>query len=192
MQCVKFILFPSSVGRLLKDKVLSICDLDNVEKLSSILSEVSVNKIMYLNQGCTPISSSTTTPSSDCKTTDLFRLDIFNSYVDNNSFGENYKPQTPVYTVGSILNALTEIGDEEVVPSLEKMLHNYHLGFTVHRIKPKTYGVVFQPLCEVNSPDERLSKYLKDMEGLLSDLSLELNDGEMLAEDIFQHYLSLM
>lgn len=192
MQNIKLILFPSFVGGLLEEKTIAPSDLNDIEKLSTILSELSVNKILYLNEyhGDDAVPVTETRPMD--KALNVFRLDIFKAYVANNEFGVGYKSNVPVYSVGSTLNALTDVGNENMTPSLEKMLHLYHLGFTVYRIEPKIYGVVFQPLCEVDSPYVRLGKHLKDMEGLLSDLSLELNDKELIDEDIYQYYLDLI
>lgn len=183
MQKISLILYPPFVQEHLNNKSIAPENLGDCEKLSTILSEYSVNKILYLNDG------KVTDPSKCC---DVLNLGIFKSYVANNSFGEDVKSTIPHYTVGNSLNALCKVGDEAMVPVLEKNLHNYHLPFKVLRIKPKIYAVIFQPLCEVDSPRERSSKYLKDMEGLLSEISLELNDVELLEEDIYQQYLSLI
>lgn len=184
-------MFPSFIGELLESKSLYPRDLCDVKKMSTILSELSVIKILYLNDSTICTSSSSSDSLAD-RALDFFNLNIFKSYVTHNTFESNIEPDVPVYTVGTTLNALTRVGDEGINPVLEKNLHNYALPFRTVRIKPNTYAVVFQSLCEVDSPSVRMNNYLKDMEKLISEVSLELNDEELLVEDIYQHYLSLV
>lgn len=188
MQNVKICLFPSFVGELIAQGTIQPTDLSDCEKLTAILSEYSVNKIKYLNTG--EHTSSSINPVSD-QAIKVFNLDILNDYVANNSFMRDVKTSVPFYTAGPTLAALSQVGDEAMVPALTKALHNFALPFKTYRLKPKLYGVVFEPLHEVSSPCERVSIYSKDMESLVSEISLELSDSELLGEDIYQHYLSL-
>lgn len=183
MKKVKIILYPPFVQELLDKKLVTTEQMMDCNKFLSILSEYSVNKILYLNDGGGP-------DDSNCSS--LFNLDIFKSYASHNSFGAGVKTSLPHYTVGSTLKALCRVGDEEITETLEGQLHNYALRFNTIRLNSKTYGVIFQPLCEVDTPTDRANLYLKDMRGLLAEISLELNDKELLEEDLYQYYLSLM
>lgn len=189
MQKIKILMFPSFIGELLESKALHYSDLCDIKKMSTILSELSVIKILSLND-----SSSVTAASNSKvdKALSLFNLEIFKSYVTNANFENVTDTNVPIYTVGNTLNALTSVGNEGINPVLEKNLHNFALPFRTARIKPNTYAIIFQPLCEVDSPQVRVDKYLKDMESLLEEVSLELSDNELLVEPIYQHYLSLV
>lgn len=192
MQKIMLSVFPSFIGEMLAQGSILPEELNDCDKLTTILSEYSVNKIVYLNKNIYTTVDSMSSDGVKDRTSELFMLDIFKSYVVNNSFTDDVSSAVPSYTAGPILAALCKVGDEAIVPSLTQSLHQFALPFKVYRIKHKTYGVVFQPLCEVNSPCERLSKYLKDMEALVSLVSLELTDSELLDEDLYQHYLSLI
>ena len=183
MRKIKIKLYPSIIGELLEKKVLKLSDLGDCEKISTILSEYSVQKIIYLNNDFA---------SRGDGADEILHLDIFKGYVSDNSFGESVTLTSPSYTVGGTLNALCRVGDERLTPVVQKSLHNFALRFDVARIDSKTYAVIFKPLCEVDSPLERTAHYLKDMKGLLSEISLELNDTELLEEELYQQYVSLM
>ena len=182
MQNVTICLFPPFISGLLASGAITPLDLISCEKLTPILSELSVNKIKYLNSPT----------KEDCdKAINMFKLDILNSYVANNSVLADVQTSVPVYVSGPTLAALSPVGDESMVPVLAKSLHNYSLSFKTYRIKPKLYAVVFEPLHEVSSPTARDIAHYKDMEALVSEIALELSDAELLGEDIYQHFLSL-
>ena len=184
MNKIKICLFPSFVGDLIEQKAISVTELDDEKKLSSILSDLSVNKIRWLND------NSNSYPPSKCQTL-LYtsKLQYMTGYDPVISSGSTMDAPD---TVGDLLTALTPVGDEGMVAPLKKALHNYALRFTVHRIKPKIYAIVFKQLCEVDSPHERLRMHKQDIASLLKEISMELNDKEMLAEPFYHYYLSIL
>lgn len=181
MKRIKLILFPSFVQEQLDNKAIRPEELMDVNKISAILSDYSVVKILYLNNHAHSPQSS--------KAIDIFNLHPLNDYVLNNHYGKDYDGSLPVYTVKDTLHALTRVGDEAMLPALEKQLHNYHLPFKHIRIAPKTYALIFGNLQEVSSPSERNQLFVKDMEDLLSSMSLDLTDKELFEEDMYASFL---
>lgn len=186
MRNIKLVLLPPSLNSIIEcgsmklDEILS-------ENLLSILSEPSVNKLIYLNDVQPPVTGKV----DDSKARELLFVDLLCQYASANHLSGKIKTSIPYYTVANLLESLCSVGDEGIVPSLEKQLHNYALRFNVKRMGTKTYAIIFKPLCEVENHQQRTDYFLKDMKELLSEISLELTDKELLQEDLYQQYLSL-
>lgn len=176
---LRLILYPSFVGKLLNKKIINSKQLLDPRVLANVLSTHSLNKIKYLNSSAL----------GKDKCADLLNLSVFSKYVTNNSFNEIVKTNTPMYAVGNILTALTEPGEEKLVPEIEKQLYMYHLPFTFYKIDNKCYGIVFKDLKPIDSPLERKENTIKDMDTFLTEVSKEVSDQDLLQEPIFKRFL---
>ena len=172
MSNIKLVLIPPFMAAGVKSGAIEKSKLLDLGALRSILSDLSVAKYFYLNSNTF--------------------LNKLKEYVDNPLPSPPDDIKLAGCGYGSVLDCLCSVGDEPLNKALVTQLTNYALRFDVVHISNKTYGIMFKPLCEVESPCERFGMFRQDLDELLKQVTLVMPDSELLQEDLYQEYLSLM
>ena len=186
MSNIKLVLIPPFMAAGVKSGAIEKSKLLDLGALRSILSDLSVAKYFYLNSN-TFLNKKQSAPIAD-----LLLLNKLKEYVDNPLPSPPDDIKLAGCGYGSVLDCLCSVGDEPLNKALVTQLTNYALRFDVVHISNKTYGIMFKPLCEVESPCERFGMFRQDLDELLKQVTLVMPDSELLQEDLYQEYLSLM
>lgn len=186
MSKIKLVLVPPFMVKHVNSGAIKKSDLLDWSKLRAILSDLSVAKYYRLN-------TQLVCESADSRAImGLLCLNNLKEYVDNPLTDVPKEVDSAALGYTGVLDYLCEVGNEPMNEVLKTQISKYALRFDVLHISNKTYGIMFKPLCEVDSPCSRLEMFRQDLDELLKQVSLEMSDQELLQEDLFQEYLSLM
>ena len=93
--------------------------------------------------------------------------------------------------IETILEALSPDGYEDNVKDIDTLLHTFSLDFSFIKVGIKEYVIILNELKEAESPHDRLTDALNSMESLLTALTEDLSDDQIINEPLYTTYLAL-
>lgn len=176
---LKLWFFPKAVGTALANNVLVPSQLNNPNSLNDILSDRVVGKIHFMNN------------LSEMQDNKLARSLSVLGLTWLTEYACNAKDWAIKWLPDGFISALAEDGDEALSGHIDKQLQHFHVPFTVVRINNKEYGIIFGDGISLENPDERVAYLKRDMEMLLTTVSPETSQIEMLHEPVFNTFVDL-
>jgi hypothetical protein len=205
---IKLFFYPHFIKEVLDSGCLQLHELDDIDRLQHILSEIDVSKISYLNNR----------PDDDLN--DRLNLTIFDGYMptfkevsvdinesnitnkDKLHSGDDYKPRykeipyiSPIVSIPNVLYSLSRTGFEGMIDGILDNINSFYLGYTGVRIRYGVYGIIFKEMEYFegveNIMKEKYEKSIINMDGLLTLISKDIGDKRLIKEPIFQQYLKM-
>lgn len=173
--------YPAVVERALKESAISLDQLSDAGTLKNIFSNSVVSKIAALNT-----KARMTTENSQA----ILRAmghDWVIPYV------EAEPAVKPILGLpDNVITYLSKDGDEAASNEIAKQLHLFYVPFTVRRVRGKEYAVLFQEGVAVDSPQEKRTRLLRDMQEMCNLISADVSSADLVKESVFETFTSVL
>lgn len=196
VQKPQFILCPPFFKEALAKGYLSVGDLNQFEKLVSILSVEQVKKFLFLNLNEFKPSTAAYTYANAMVVRLLATLQAEYGCKCIKTDSENWRQKYPLYPNISVEEALCDGLDVKAqIKLLEAMAQNYHQGFEVLTIDANTYAVVLTEMTLLEAGgdtvlvQEHQRCFQKDMKQLLDSIGCYYPDEFMVKSDLYSLYV---